>query len=143
LDEDESVISVAAPRGPELVTMKVKKGGKKGEGEWEEVFKKENDSYNLREKIRLIYWMAGWNGVEFLSLVCLPSLHNLITHMADGYLGFCYLYVGAMGCGAYHCPAPLVAWEMKKILEEEEFRGWFRRVIVAVYSTARNGLGNF
>ena len=39
-----------------------------------------------------------------------------------------------MGCGAYRCPSRQVAGEMRSILQEEEFRGWFRKVIFAVYS---------
>ncbi|KEQ69497.1 hypothetical protein M436DRAFT_56092 [Aureobasidium namibiae CBS 147.97] len=43
------------------------------------------------------------------------------------------LVLGALGCGAYRCPPELVAREMKGVLEEEEFRGWFDRVVFAVY----------
>jgi hypothetical protein len=50
---------------------------------------------------------------------------------------------GAMGCGAYLCPPGLVAGEMKAILLEPEFKGWFRRVAFAVYSKPDNGGGNF
>ena len=42
-----------------------------------------------------------------------------------------------MGCGAYACPSTQVAEEMKAILLETEFKGWFREVVFAVYSTAR------
>lgn len=50
-----------------------------------------------------------------------------------------------MGCGAYACPPHLVAREMKSILLEDEFRGWFRRVLFAVYGKGAgwNGPGNF
>ncbi len=48
-----------------------------------------------------------------------------------------------MGCGAYLCPPRLVATEMRNILLEDEFRGWFRRVVFAVYSKKGNGPGNF
>jgi hypothetical protein len=48
-----------------------------------------------------------------------------------------------MGCGAYRCPPKAVAREMKSILLEEEFEGWFRQVIFAVYSRKGNGPGNF
>ncbi|KAF9003159.1 hypothetical protein BDZ89DRAFT_1095796 [Hymenopellis radicata] len=41
-----------------------------------------------------------------------------------------YLILGAMGCGA-------------NILLEDEFRGWFRQVVFAVYSKEGNGPGNF
>lgn len=43
-----------------------------------------------------------------------------------------------MGCGAYECPPQQVANEMKAILLGEEFKGWFRKVIFAVYSTSAN-----
>ncbi len=46
--------------------------------------------------------------------------------------------IGAMGCGAYQCPTRQVAEEMKSILLDEEFRGRFRTVVFAVYSTGRN-----
>ena len=48
-----------------------------------------------------------------------------------------------MGCGAYRCPPRLVAAEMKTILRESEFKGWFRRVIFAVYSKEDIGESNF
>ncbi len=47
---------------------------------------------------------------------------------------------GAMGCGAYNCPPVLVANEMKSILLEHEFKGWFKKVTFAVYSKGR---GNY
>ncbi|KAH8105984.1 hypothetical protein BXZ70DRAFT_1004276 [Cristinia sonorae] len=67
----------------------------------------------FREKIRLVYRMAAHNGRE-------------------------YLVLAAMGCGAYRCPAPHVAEEMKEILLQSEFKGWFREVVFAVYATDRN-----
>lgn len=48
-----------------------------------------------------------------------------------------------MGCGAYRCPSRLVAEEMKAVLLDEEFKGWFRKVVFAVYSSQTNGRGNF
>ncbi|KAK1235936.1 hypothetical protein PQX77_000823 [Marasmius sp. AFHP31] len=64
---------------------------------------------NLRGKIRLVYRMAAHNEKE-------------------------YLILGAMGCGVYRCPPRQVAEEMKSVLMEEEFRGWFRNVTFAIYS---------
>lgn len=53
------------------------------------------------------------------------------------------LVLGALGCGAYRCPPQLVAQEMKQVLEEEEeFRGWFERVVFAVYGTGPVGKRN-
>ncbi|KAJ6455579.1 hypothetical protein C8R47DRAFT_1228177 [Mycena vitilis] len=72
----------------------------------------------LREKIRLVYRMAAHNEQE-------------------------YLVLGAMGCGAYGCPSRLVATEMRDILLEEEFQGWFKQAIFAIYSRRTNGPGNF
>ena len=43
-----------------------------------------------------------------------------------------------MGCGAYECPPRQVAEEMKAILFEAEFRGRFREIAFAVYSTPHN-----
>jgi uncharacterized protein (TIGR02452 family) len=51
--------------------------------------------------------------------------------------------LGALGCGAYRCPPALVAREMKQVLAEEEFRGWFERVIFAVYGKGPVGERNF
>lgn len=40
-----------------------------------------------------------------------------------------------MGCGAYGCPPRVVAEEMKNILLEDEFKGWFKSIVFAVYKT--------
>ena len=53
------------------------------------------------------------------------------------------LYSGAMGCGAYGCPPRHVAEEMKAILFDEEFAGWFKEVIFAVYPAGRTGQTNY
>ncbi|KAF8998107.1 hypothetical protein BDQ17DRAFT_1247929 [Cyathus striatus] len=100
-----SVITVAAPRGPDLTPD-------------EKSFAKASDLEDLRGKIRLVYRMAARNGQE-------------------------YVVLGAMGCGAYWCPPLLVANEMKSILLDPEFKGWFRKVVFAVYSVPRNGPGNY
>jgi len=76
-------------------------------------FKWPQDLECMRQKIRLVYRMAAHNGQ-----------HHLV--------------LGAMGCGVYYCPAGQVADEMKAILLEEEFVGWFKEVIFAVYSTRQN-----
>jgi uncharacterized protein (TIGR02452 family) len=44
-----------------------------------------------------------------------------------------------MGCGAYACPPRQVAEEMKSILLEEEFEGWFKEIAFAVYANNRVG----
>ncbi|KAL0056547.1 hypothetical protein AAF712_016848, partial [Marasmius tenuissimus] len=64
---------------------------------------------DLRGKIRLVYRMAAHNEKE-------------------------YLILGAMGCGVYRCPPRQVAEEMKSVLIEDEFKGWFRNVTFAIYS---------
>lgn len=81
-------------------------------------FKSEEDLKDMREKIRLVYRMAAHYGKTSLIL-------------------------GAMGCGAYVCPPRRIAEDMKNILCEEEFKGWFEHVVLAIYSTATNGEGNF
>jgi uncharacterized protein (TIGR02452 family) len=53
------------------------------------------------------------------------------------------LVLGALGCGAYRCPPALVAREMKGVLAEEEFRGWFERIVFAVYGKGPVGERNF
>ncbi|KAJ7772960.1 hypothetical protein DFH07DRAFT_866126 [Mycena maculata] len=45
-----------------------------------------------------------------------------------------YLVLGAMGCGAL---------EMRDILFEPEFRGWFKKFVFVIYSRPTNGPGNF
>ncbi|KAF8218187.1 hypothetical protein K438DRAFT_1925358 [Mycena galopus ATCC 62051] len=72
----------------------------------------------LQEKIRLVYRMAATKKQE-------------------------HLVLGAMGCGAYACPPRLVATQMRDILLEPEFRGWFKTVVFAIYSRPSNGPGNF
>ncbi|KAJ6621475.1 hypothetical protein B0H10DRAFT_2215121 [Mycena sp. CBHHK59/15] len=99
-----SVITVAAPRWPELTPD-------------QSAFKNASDLEDLRGKIKLVYRMAAHHGQQFLVLA-------------------------AMGCGAYLCPPRLVASEMKSILLEDEFKGWFRRIVFAIYSSKHNGVGN-
>ncbi|KAI0343349.1 hypothetical protein BDW22DRAFT_1356983 [Trametopsis cervina] len=82
-----------------------------GNGEYN--FKNEEDVDNLREKIKLVYRMA-------------------IKHNQE------YIVLGAMGCGAYGCPPRRVAEEMKVLLLDPEFRGRFREIVFAVYSTKYN-----
>ncbi|KAF8654641.1 hypothetical protein AX16_003494 [Volvariella volvacea WC 439] len=69
---------------------------------------------DLRGKIRLVYRMALHNGQE-------------------------YIVPGAMGCGAYGCPAKIVAQEMKDVLLEPEFVGRFKGILFAVYSAGDVG----
>ncbi|KAK7037395.1 hypothetical protein VNI00_011145 [Paramarasmius palmivorus] len=78
-------------------------------------FANESDLNDLRGKIRLIYRMAARNGRE-------------------------YLVLGAMGCGAYRCPPGVIAKEMKSVLLEPEFKGWFRNITFAIHS---NRAGKF
>lgn len=40
---------------------------------------------------------------------------------------------GALGCGVYGCPPKLIASEMKNVLLDAEFRGYFERVVFAVF----------
>lgn len=77
-----------------------------------------SDLRDLREKIILTLRMAATNGVTKLVL-------------------------GAMGCGAYCCPPRIVAEEMKKVLEMDEFRGWFEDLPFAVFAAGPVGLENF
>ncbi|KAK7453524.1 hypothetical protein VKT23_011804 [Stygiomarasmius scandens] len=84
--------------------------------DWKD-FAKASDLEDLRGKIKLVYRMAAHNGQR-------------------------YMVLGAMGCGAYWCPPHAVAREMKAILLEPEFKGWFRKVVFAVYSSPGNGEKN-
>ncbi|KAF1978495.1 hypothetical protein BU23DRAFT_549924 [Bimuria novae-zelandiae CBS 107.79] len=72
---------------------------------------------DLREKILLTLRMAAKNGVTSLVL-------------------------GAMGCGAYRCPPRVVAEEMKKAVERDEFKGWFEVLDFAVYAGGPLGRRN-
>ncbi|KAG6832862.1 hypothetical protein H0H87_012794 [Tephrocybe sp. NHM501043] len=72
---------------------------------------------DLRGKIRLIFRIAAHH-----------DQHNLV--------------LGAFGCGAYRCPPDLVAKEMKGILMDNEFRGWFRQIVFAIYSQGEVGRRN-
>lgn len=81
------------------------------------VFARESVLNDLREKIRLVYRCAAHNGQTSLVL-------------------------GAMGCGAYRCPPEVVAREMRTILEDGEFAGWFENVVFAVYAGGRTGQRN-
>lgn len=61
---------------------------------------------DLRKKLRLVYRMAAsWGRTN--------------------------LVLGAFGCGVYGCPQRVVAEEMRHVLLEDEFGGWFDRVWVA------------
>ncbi|KAH7090116.1 hypothetical protein BKA62DRAFT_725744 [Auriculariales sp. MPI-PUGE-AT-0066] len=73
-------------------------------------FASQTDLDSLRAKIRLLLRTAARRGQDTLVL-------------------------GAMGCGVYGCPPRQVAEEMRDALQSDEFRGWFRRVDFAVYST--------
>lgn len=53
------------------------------------------------------------------------------------------LHSGAMGCGTYGCPPRQVAEEMRAILFEEEFVGWFKEVNFAINSARRTGPTNY
>lgn len=77
----------------------------------------ESDLEDLRERIVLVLRTAAGDGVKCLVL-------------------------GAMGCGAYGCPAGVVAREMKVVIEREEFEGWFKRIMFAVYAARRIGRRN-
>lgn len=110
-----SVITVAAPRGPALAPAPGPAG--EGDGGGRLAFARESDLGDLREKIRLVYRCAAHNGQTSLVL-------------------------GAMGCGAYACPPGVVAREMRTILEDEEFEGWFENVVFAVYAAGRVGRQN-
>ncbi|KIK66649.1 hypothetical protein GYMLUDRAFT_37800 [Collybiopsis luxurians FD-317 M1] len=81
-------------------------------------FASEGAKEELKEKVRLVLRMAALHGKT-------------------------YLVLGAMGCGAYFCPPPSVARLMKSVLLEEEFQGWFARVIFAVLSPVGAGYSNF
>ncbi|KIJ55542.1 hypothetical protein M422DRAFT_220266 [Sphaerobolus stellatus SS14] len=81
-------------------------------------FVNESDIHDLQGKIRLVFRMAGKDGKDSLVL-------------------------GAMGCGAYRCPPKFVAEGMKKIILEDEFKGRFKKIVFAVYSSENNGPSNF
>jgi uncharacterized protein (TIGR02452 family) len=80
----------------------------------------------------------------FASAEVVQELHEkivLVLRMAAGE-GVGSLVLGAMGCGAYGCPPRGVAREMKRVLQEDEFSGWFERVEFAVYGKGWAGKRN-
>jgi uncharacterized protein (TIGR02452 family) len=77
-------------------------------------FAEETVKEALREKVRAVLRMAAVNGRS-----------NLV--------------LGAMGCGAYGCPPQAVAREMRTVLEEKEWMGWFERVWWAVVDPLGEG----
>ncbi|KAI4729949.1 hypothetical protein E4T49_02303 [Aureobasidium sp. EXF-10728] len=81
-------------------------------------FKEQSVLEEFRDKVRLVLRCAAGEGKTVLVL-------------------------GALGCGAYGCPPGLVAREMKEVLEEDEFRGWFEKVVFAVYAKGPVGKRNF
>jgi len=99
-------------------------------------FANSSDVHDLREKVKLAYRMAAHDGKQVLVLgVCGRPLRNP-KFLTD-------LHLGAMGCGVYGCPPQHVAEEMRAILFDEEFAGWFKEVISAVYPAGRTGMRNY
>lgn len=80
-------------------------------------FAKQSDLDDLRDKIKWVLRCAAWNGKKGIVL-------------------------GAWGCGAFGCPPRLVAREMRKALEDEEFTGWFQAVVFAVHGGSVTGREN-
>ena len=79
-------------------------------------FRDAKDLEYLRRKLRFWLRVAAMNGQERLVL-------------------------GAWGCGTRGCPNREVAEEMRRALEEKEFKGWFREVVFAIKDF--NGEGNY
>ncbi|KZV69262.1 hypothetical protein PENSPDRAFT_633246 [Peniophora sp. CONT] len=71
---------------------------------------RQSDLEDLRAKVRLIYRLAASKGRDAIVL-------------------------GPLGCGVYACPPEQVAREMKSVLLEGEFKGWFNDICFAVYKT--------
>ena len=92
---------------------------------------------DLREKIRLVYRMAALNGNQFVVLGEFQRTAFPRSILVD------VLVKAALGCGAFKCPAKVVSREMKHILLGDEFKGWFKQVMFAVYSTPSYGASNF
>ncbi|TFK39528.1 hypothetical protein BDQ12DRAFT_681931 [Crucibulum laeve] len=116
LDHDCKDLTVEDRRVVSVITVAAPRWRKLTEDN--ESFQNPSDIDDLRGKIRLVYRMAARHGQQ-------------------------YLVLGAMGCGAYGCPPRFVAEEMKAILLEDEFKGWFKKVIFAVYSVRSNGVENY
>jgi hypothetical protein len=121
-----SVMTVAAPRTPKLTSDGTR-------------LAREEDLEDFKAKMRLVYRMAGVNGKTALILGARAYLsysqwlHQIYTHTL----------AGPMGCGVYGCPPEQVAEEMKAVLLEDEFRGWFGAVVFAVYRPANRASRNF
>jgi hypothetical protein len=95
-------------------------------------------------RISMIYggklgWFIGWQRIMGSNISCSVCWHPLLNEtFAES-----TPTAAAMGCGAYRCPPHVVAEEMKSILLEPEFKGWFRQVVFAIYSRKGNGPGNY
>lgn len=54
------------------------------------------------------------------------------------------LVLGALGCGAFHCPPYQVATLFKEVISEKEFKGWFSEICFAILDDRNSGKdGNF
>ncbi|RXW24393.1 hypothetical protein EST38_g1493 [Candolleomyces aberdarensis] len=118
-----SVLTVAAPRYRPLSPDR-------------RSFQEPSTLEDLKGKIRLVYRMAAHNGQQYLVL---GKQYNPVVTCGGKLKAYC-VRLGAMGCGAYACPPRLVADQMKSILLEPEFQGWFQKIIFAVYD--KDGLGS-
>ncbi|KAH8827875.1 hypothetical protein DL96DRAFT_1527695 [Flagelloscypha sp. PMI_526] len=83
-----------------------------------ETYRDSNVLDDLRAKIRLIYRLAARENKN-------------------------YLVLGAFGAGAYGNPPQLVAENMRDILLENEFAGYFDQVVFAIKSRKTNSEGSF
>lgn len=110
--DERAVVSVITVAAPRGPALAMEPGG-----DGRLMFARESDRDDLREKIRLVYRCAAHNGQTSLVL-------------------------GAMGCGVYSCPQEVVAREMRTILEDGEFEGWFENVVFAVYAAGHVGQQN-
>ena len=116
------VISVAAIRRPETSRAQKISGGEIAE---RDIFAKAADRDLTKAKMRLTLRVAA----------------------AEGHTK---LVLGALGCGAFRNPTEDVALCWREVLGEDEFRGWFERIVFAVLdkgsdgnNAGRAGVGNF
>jgi uncharacterized protein (TIGR02452 family) len=117
-----SVVSVAALRSPATTRAQKIIGGELAE---RDVFADAADREMTKNKMRLTLRLSAING------------HT-------------QLVLGALGCGAFRNPTEDVAACWREVLGEDEYKGWFDRVVFAVLdkgsagtNAGKGGKGNF
>lgn len=106
-----SVVSVAALRSPATARAQKIIGGELAE---RDIFARSEDREMTKKKMRLTLRLSALNG------------HTKVV-------------LGALGCGAFRNPTEDVAACWREVLGEEEWKGWFEKVVFAVLDKGSAG----